>query len=1602
MTWLRARALTLLGILCLAGQGIFLYAAGTGVQAPTMPLPWLFLLLSVGTMMSLFGRLAAAAVEQTRSHRFWRALAVFAVVATFGTGLGFLRLAQPPAGRSDDYSAALETAVESVGTLDPALATWWDQSATGILAGLAGTGAPVGADTASVAFRGGNLFRLLAPLAAVWHRTGDQHNFGAVLWQGTDRQAWVGKVAPLPPPRAGLPATPDWRRTLERGRDGWRLRQLTQLSGNLVLEVQVGLTGQDSAVLAPGVDLVVGPIDDPGLNMDDSGLVLRQVGLGPQGQGPYAHLLARPESPRTRWTMDKARLLLASQLLWALALFTWARWRLGPWGGVAGLWIARGTLAGVETLRWVGVSFPDRKFPAPPGSWFSLADPAYFATPFAKGWFASIADALLSAAVVAVTVWYFLQWRGLVAGAAAPARSVPSRPLLGRGPAAGAAFGVLAGGALLALGFLAGLLAENANPRLIGTGIAPGPLAFWGLQLVLMLLSMAAMALVVGLVSGTRWQARRDLPAWLTGAGVAALVAALLVTWGGGIAWPGRLAAAGVAGGLWLAAPALSAEPRFLRRYAWPVVLLLTAGWNYTALRNVYDDAERSWLQSKGSEITAADPDWSRFLLGSVMDQMLEQDRVTTTPTGGDDLWGDEAAWRLYRDSALSDLGYQCAVELIDESGLEESYFALGFLNATRFEVTRRGPWRDLAGRIMAEPSGMIFRTERRRYPGGEDEVLTAEMYRTGGRGWLRVEIPVRSWRVATLSESLFGEGTSPVGSYRPRLEVDRPVLLLLADDSGWLDTGPTGIPTPASDRALGALRAGQREWTRIQADGDSWLCLWKGLPPDIARSPGEGFLLGLRRSPWWENVLDLSRLMLLDLILFSLLFLLVQARRWLLAGSQSLGLVWRPGFQERFLAGYLLLGLVLLVLVGMSVDQVGYNRVRAEARAQTRTGLARAVEQLRALLTEQASALLDSKYLDELMQARLAGERPLFVDEVRQGIVFAGDGELLLDETASGLTPAEAGALLSAGRDAPMVVLRDVGEVYLGVVIPVMLGGWIPAPDSLAADLGHSQTHTNGYFFYRQRVDKNLIVALAELVIGQVTLDVGGEPRLTSHPAALLAGEVPLLAEPDEMMPVLDHQQGASVFAAPGRPFAFTAGRPLPSLTRRADGAVLADIHPAVLKLAFPDRERDYANQRHQTILFLAGLANLILLTALLLALLMSWNIFRPLRLLLAATRSLAQGDFKAPLPEPGRDEVGRLADAFGTMRTDLQFARDALAAREQFLTTVLDKVPVGVAVVAEDGEVVALNPAGSQILADFRPGQDAHAGVVALLAELGTVGSPDGAAAGELVSRDRRRTLRGALAPLALPSKRTDTLLVFEDVTEFLATQKMALNAELARQVAHEIKNPLTPIQLSVQQLQQAWQDRHPDLDRMVSDTVERVLQQVALLRSIASEFSLLGRPGELEAEAVDLRAAVQDLTAAYPVAGGRDEGQQVVIAGEEVPLVQADRASLQKILGNLMQNSLDAVRENEPLQVQISWRTSPDSVTMIWRDNGTGLASEVADRLFDPYFSTKSKGTGLGLAICRSLAERMHGSISLGDHPEGHGAVAELTLPRAAAER
>ncbi len=1576
----------------LTGQGVLLLIMGGDPDRIPSPVLGLFLASVLALAVALaVPRAAGADSRGQRSSWLNPRLLLVILVLALQTGLLVRRLADPDPGPGDRMGPQVVAV-----TLDRAESALED-----LLQQLVRMEVELQRLPAAASERQAGLFGAALAVRDDWgEKEAARFPLEIVIWSGDQRVAWTPGAMPLAriDSVSGVAVPAAGRHLLAPGRDGWLLQDLVPLGSDQVVEMQVMLPGLMAGSSALQVSLsVVTPRKAAQLKRihQDQG---RVVDLVPGGGESVVWLVVkqRPVSETASRDLFLLLLVLGWVLLVAVCVTDRPAGKGGLVSGLAAAWVARAVLARLDIFSRLASIFPDVTVPAAPGSWFSLLDPAYFATPVMGGWLASTADALLTATLLLGTV--MVLWRA-VRGHRAAAGLPVWRPGLGLGPGAGFVFGLIAALGLLGVAGVSGLVSTNANARLIGTGVPLSSLSFWALHLVLMMASVALVYLL-GILLLT-WPSRSCGQGVRAVAAAMALLGALAVV----IALPGVTLAEGIlavllAGIFWLGVPMLAVEQRFLRRLGLPALLLMVVVWNHTVLRELGGHAERRWLQNKAEAITTADEGWTRFLLGSILEDMqAHEDRLE--PVGAaTDIWRDEPAWRLWRGSALEDLGGACLVELLDARGIEESLMTRGFLRDFQYEVSRRSRATDREGNPATDDQDMTFQTELRLYGGGEEQVMIGEIPRTGGAGWIRVEIPLRSWRISTLQARLNPAPGSDNGYYRPRVEVGRPVLLVRGDDTGWLQASDNIFPASGSDKAVADLKSGRQRWAEIRAGTSRWLCLWQPLPPEAAHSPGEGFLIGLQQPGLTWELLDLSRLMLLNLVFLFVLQGLMAGAALLNngQGSPSRPRSWRPGFQERFLGGYLLLGLVLLLVVGMSVDRVGYQAVRREARTRTREGLSLAVEQLRSLLVEQARSLAGSEYIADMLLGQLAGRRPVGPVNLRQAMVFAGDGTLLLDETLSDLDDAQARALLEAGRAAPLVIIRNEADLYVGTVIPIDLTDILAAADTMSAP-GRGAIASDGFFFYRQRLDEDLLVGLADLVRGEATLVMGGRPVLASHPEEYFSGRKGRLAAPGMMVDLLSHPGSPGIFAASNRPFAFTGARPLPAFAAD-DGHWERYLLPAVLALSFPDREREFTVQRTENVLFLTGLANLILLTALALAGVLAWNIFRPLRVLAEATRSLAAGDFQAPLPEPGHDEVGELTAAFGTMRSQLHSARERLAAREQFLTTVLDRVPVGVGVMGVAGELVVLNPAGRRILAEFAPGEEPAVALAGLGDRLA-----DQAVSGELRGADGRRTVRGAVAPLDLPGGRRDTMVVFEDITDFLANKKLALSAELARQVAHEIKNPLTPIQLSAQLLGQAWRDRHSRLDQIVPETVQRILDQVDLLRRIASEFSLLGRPDQMDLQPVDLENLVRKVVTDYTNGGetgeaGTVRAPVVELAEVDVPPVMANPESLQKILGNLMQNSLDAAVEGSPARVEVTWRWDERSVTLLWRDYGMGIPAEVAEHLFDPYFSTKSKGTGLGLAICRSLVDRMGGSITLENNPDGTGAVASLTLRRAAA--
>jgi nitrogen fixation/metabolism regulation signal transduction histidine kinase len=237
---------------------------------------------------------------------------------------------------------------------------------------------------------------------------------------------------------------------------------------------------------------------------------------------------------------------------------------------------------------------------------------------------------------------------------------------------------------------------------------------------------------------------------------------------------------------------------------------------------------------------------------------------------------------------------------------------------------------------------------------------------------------------------------------------------------------------------------------------------------------------------------------------------------------------------------------------------------------------------------------------------------------------------------------------------------------------------------------------------------------------------------------------------------------------------------------------------------------------------------------------------------------------------------------------------------------------------------------------------------------------------------------------------------VLVFDDITRLLQAQRYAAWGEVAQRLAHEIKNPLTPIQLSAERLQLRLADRVGDQDREVlARSTQTIVNQVAALKGMVDAFSQYARSPEVDLQPLELNRLVREVLGLYE---SSLPGLQTALA-PGLPPVSGDAAKLRQVIHNLLQNAEQAIAETAQPRVVVRSEDTEAGVRLSIQDNGPGFPDGLMARVFEPYVTTKPKGTGLGLAIVKKIVEEHNGSISI-SNPDGGGALVVLTLPRAAA--
>ncbi len=431
-----------------------------------------------------------------------------------------------------------------------------------------------------------------------------------------------------------------------------------------------------------------------------------------------------------------------------------------------------------------------------------------------------------------------------------------------------------------------------------------------------------------------------------------------------------------------------------------------------------------------------------------------------------------------------------------------------------------------------------------------------------------------------------------------------------------------------------------------------------------------------------------------------------------------------------------------------------------------------------------------------------------------------------------------------------------------------------------------------------------------------------------------------------------------------------------------------------------------------------------LAMLTAVAIAFVLSRRLSAPLAVLAEGTRAIARGDYSTMLPAHGKDELGVLVQSFNSMTRQLSEATQAaeqnrihVEAARGYLETILAHLSSGVLALDERAQLRTFNLAATHILGvalgnfvnqpfdqlgQQQPALKEFIGAVLGQFQHNKSGElQDGEWQGgelnqqmEIINANGKQIVlvRGTRLPDGVDS---GFVVVFDDVTTMVQAQRDAAWGEVARRLAHEIKNPLTPIQLSAERLEHKLA---PKLDAADAEMLRRaantIVSQVSAMKTMVNEFSEYARAPTLNLAEVNLNTLIEDVLALYETMG-------VAITTKldpALPTVLGDATMLRQVLHNLLQNAQDALEGRPNQTITVSSAMQKDKVKLSVIDNGEGFPLEMMARVFEPYMTTKRYGTGLGLSIVKKIIEEHKGSIKIENVRQG-GACVTITLPIAA---
>ncbi|MCX5719412.1 MAG: ATP-binding protein [Nitrospirae bacterium] len=426
--------------------------------------------------------------------------------------------------------------------------------------------------------------------------------------------------------------------------------------------------------------------------------------------------------------------------------------------------------------------------------------------------------------------------------------------------------------------------------------------------------------------------------------------------------------------------------------------------------------------------------------------------------------------------------------------------------------------------------------------------------------------------------------------------------------------------------------------------------------------------------------------------------------------------------------------------------------------------------------------------------------------------------------------------------------------------------------------------------------------------------------------------------------------------------------------------------------------------------LLILGFFTLLVIFMALWIALKISKGITDPIESLAQATEQVAAGNLDIKVDLKREDEIGLLINSFNNMVKELKEGKESLQSaylesnrRRLFMENILENINSGVIMLDITGNILMINSAACSIL-DINPEAVMNKHYKELMSLIkseelqnlvkGIEGREFRRVKKEIkaTAGGRKVIIRVFITSLRDSQKYIGLLVVFDDLTDIIRAEKALTWQEVARRIAHEIKNPLTPIKLSTERMVKKWESRDDDFDHVFDRSTKTIIKEVEDLKGLVDEFSRFGMMPEINKTLTPMPTIIDEVVNLYKGYKGVEINVSIP---EENPPVELDGEQFKRVMKNIFDNAIDAISHEGRIDVKLQFDVPSNRVYIDIADNGPGIRDEDKEKLFLPYFSTKKHGTGLGLAIADRIIAEHRGNIRIRDN-EPKGTVFTIAIP------